>query len=85
MSGPYPTRDAMDALAAFLGGYLDEQDSCALNRVVALLQDTFPRWEIDGITASRLLRRLGFQRSYQPEDRGPIIVYRRLNTEGIAA
>ena len=75
----YPTPGTLQAMRAFLGGYLDEGalTSIALEKAIEILTPVIPPGvTVDGMIVSRILRRLKFQRSYLPQDRGTII-YRK--------
>lgn len=75
----YPSANTLQAMRAFMGGYLDEGalTSIALEKAIEILKPvTPPGVTVDGMIVSRILRRLKFQRSYLPHDRGTII-YRK--------
>ncbi|HJO65267.1 MAG TPA: hypothetical protein QF469_07995 [Sphingomonas sanguinis] len=77
----HPSPGTLQAMRAFLGGYLDEGGltSIALEKAIEVLKPvTPPGITVDGMIVSRLLRRLKFQRSYLPQDRGTII-YRKVD------
>lgn len=68
----HPTRDDVEVITAYLGGYIEQGGLTAitLDTVRQLLRTAAPDVDVDGMTISRLLRRLGFNRSYLPADAG---------------
>lgn len=78
MSAPCP--QLLDVMASFLRGYTEQGNFAAisLDRARQALAVVTPAGiTVDGVTVSRLLRRLGFQRSYLPADKGTI-TYRKV-------
>ena len=74
----YPTRHEREIMAAFLGGYLEEGAITAITLDSAeeiMRRPVGAGVEIDGMIVSRVLRRLGFNRSYLPID-ADTITYR---------
>lgn len=79
----YPTPELIGAMQAFLGGYVDEGKltSITLDRARQALARVTPAGVVlDGMIVSRILRRLDFQRSYRPEDKGTN-TYRKVTLE----
>jgi len=75
-----PTPEHLQLMRAFLHGYIDEAalTSITLDRARAVLEKVTPAHvTIDGMVVSRILRRLGFQRSYLPAD-AAVITYRKV-------
>jgi len=75
----HPSPGTLQAMRAFLGGYLDEGGltSITLDKARETLAPvTPPGITVDGMIVSRILRRLNFRRSYLPQDKGTI-VYRK--------
>ena len=80
MSQPSP--ELLAVLAAFLGGYVDQGEltSITLDCARQALAVVTPAGvTVDGMIVSRLLRRVGFHRSYLPEDKGTT-TYRKVTS-----
>jgi len=75
----YPTRHEFDLITAFLGGYIEEGQLVVMTlpKAVEVASRPVPGVDLDGVIVSRILRRLGFNRSYLPADAG-VITYRRV-------
>jgi hypothetical protein len=74
----YPTAHDLDTVTAFMGGYIEEGELTVITIAKALdvMRGAIDAdVEIDGVIASRILRRLGFRRSYSPFD-AQTITYR---------
>ena len=73
----YPTPADRDAMTAYLGGYIEQGNlrAITLAKAVEVLRAAAPGVTVDGMIASRLLRRLRFNRSQLPADAG-VITYR---------
>jgi hypothetical protein len=75
-----PTLEHLQLMRAFLHGYIDEGalTRIPLDRARAVLEKVTPAHvTIDGMVVSRILRRLGFQRSYLPTN-AAVITYRKV-------
>lgn len=72
----YPTEQERVAIQAFLGGYLDAASVVRFATIVDVLTEHFPTVApVDGMMVSRVMRRLGFNKSHEPTDTE--LTYRR--------